>query len=119
MAKGSEIRAGPEPDPSQDRARIELGPSWTRARAKPKTTAQTEPKAEPKMKRAPELIPSAWFVCFAPYDNPEIAVACFIPNGYSGSEAAKAPRDFIGWYMEQKTLRSVDIILPAGNSLAP
>ena len=66
-----------------------------------------------------DLENNAWFVCFAPYDNPEIAVACFIPNGYSGSEAAKAPRDFIGWYMEQKTLRSVDIILPAGNSLAP
>ena len=62
---------------------------------------------------------NAWFVCFAPYDNPEIAVACFIPNGYSGSEASQAPRDFIEWYMGQKTLRSVDEALPVGNSLAP
>ena len=66
-----------------------------------------------------DLENNAWFVCFAPYDNPEIAVACFIPNGYSGSEASKAPRDFIEWYMGQKTLRSVDEILPVGNSLAP
>ena len=66
-----------------------------------------------------DLENNAWFVCFAPYENPEIAVACFIPNGYSGSEASKAPRDFIGWYMEQKTLREVDLVLPVGNSLAP
>ena len=66
-----------------------------------------------------DLENNAWFVCFAPYENPEIAVACFIPNGYSGSEASKAPRDFIGWYMEQKTLREVELILPIGNSLAP
>ena len=66
-----------------------------------------------------DLENNSWFVCFAPYENPEIAVVCFIPNGYSGSEASKAPRDFIQWYMEQKELRNVDIILPSGNSLAP
>ena len=66
-----------------------------------------------------DLEDNSWFVCFVPYDNPEIAVVCFVPNGYSGSESSKAPRDFIEWYMEQKTLRSVDVPLPAGNSLAP
>ena len=66
-----------------------------------------------------DLENNAWFVCFAPYDNPEIAVACFIPNGYSGSESSIAPRDFIEWYMKQKTLRDVDIVLPYGNTLAP
>ena len=66
-----------------------------------------------------DLENNSWFVCFAPYENPEIAVVCFIPNGYSGSEASKAPRDFIQWYMEQKELRNVDIKLPSGNSLAP
>ena len=66
-----------------------------------------------------DLENNAWFVCFAPYENPEIAVACFIPNGYSGSESSIAPRDFIEWYMKQKTLRGVDIILPVGNSLSP
>ena len=66
-----------------------------------------------------DLENNAWFVCFAPYDNPEIAVACFIPNGYSGSESSIAPRDFIEWYMKQKTLRGVEIVLPYGNTLAP
>lgn len=66
-----------------------------------------------------DLENNAWFVCFAPYENPEIAVACFIPNGYSGSESSIAPRDFIEWYMEQKTLRGVEIMLPAGNTLSP
>ena len=66
-----------------------------------------------------DLENNAWFVCFAPYENPEIAVACFIPNGYSGSESSIAPRDFIEWYMKQKTLRVVDVVLPFGNSLAP
>ena len=66
-----------------------------------------------------DLENNAWFVCFAPYENPEIAVACFIPNGYSGSEASKAPRDFIGWWFEQKTLREAELILPTGNTLAP
>ena len=66
-----------------------------------------------------DLENNSWFVCFAPYDNPEIAVVCFIPNGYSGSEACKAPRDFIEWYLDQKELRSVDYNLPVGNSIAP
>lgn len=66
-----------------------------------------------------DLENNAWFVCFAPYENPEIAIACFIPNGYSGSEAAKAPKEFITWYMGQKDLRTNDYILPVGNSLAP
>ena len=66
-----------------------------------------------------DLENNAWFVCFAPYENPEIAVACFIPNGYSGSESSIAPRDFIEWYMEQKTLRGVETVLPIGNSLSP
>ena len=66
-----------------------------------------------------DLENNSWFVCFAPYENPEIAVACFIPNGYSGSEACKAPRDFIKWYLDQNELRNVDYSLPVGNSIAP
>ena len=58
-----------------------------------------------------DLENNSWFVCFAPYESPEIAVVCFIPNGYSGSEASKAPRDFIEWYLDQKELRSVDYVL--------
>ena len=66
-----------------------------------------------------DLENNAWFVAFAPYDNPEIAVVSFIPNGYSGGEASMAARDFITWYLDQETLRTVDYDLPVGNSLAP
>ena len=65
-----------------------------------------------------DLEDNAWFVCFAPFENPEIAVVCFIPSGASGGYASQAPRDFIEWYMKQKDLRSNDIELPVGNTLA-
>lgn len=66
-----------------------------------------------------DLENNAWLVTFAPYDNPEIAIAVFIPNGYSGGYASPAARAFIQWYMDQKTLRTTDYVLPSGNSLAP
>ena len=66
-----------------------------------------------------DLENNSWFVCFAPYENPEIAICCFIPNGYSGSESSIAPKYFIEWYMQQKSLRGVELTLPMGNSLAP
>ena len=56
----------------------------------------------------------------APKDNPEIAVAVFIPSGLSGGMAGVAAREFVGWYMDQKRpLRSVDVAFPSGNTLAP
>ena len=66
-----------------------------------------------------DLENNSWFVCFVPYENPEIAIACFIPNGYSGSESCHAPKEFIEWYMNQKDLREVEITLPYGNMLSP
>ena len=66
-----------------------------------------------------DLENNAWFVIFAPYENPEIAIAVFIPSGFSGGNASVAARDFIDWYLNQKTLRTVDYDLPSGNSLAP
>ena len=66
-----------------------------------------------------DLENNGWFVCFAPYENPEIAVAVFIPNGLSGGNASLAAREFIEWYMDQQNLRTVEYDLPPGNSLAP
>ena len=66
-----------------------------------------------------DLENNAWFVTFAPYENPEIAIAVFIPSGYSGGEASLAAKEFVTWYMEQKDLRSTDYTLPYGNSVAP
>lgn len=40
----------------------------------------------------------ALFVCYAPYEEPEIAVAMRIPFGYSSDYAAQATRDIIKYY---------------------
>jgi len=80
-----------------------------------------------------DLENNAGFVCLAPYGSegykeggtpvttvkPEIAVVVFIPSGFSGGEAGMAAREFIGWYMDQKTLRYIYVIFPAGIMLAP
>lgn len=66
-----------------------------------------------------DLENNSWFVAFAPYDKPEIAVVAFIPNGYSGASAAPSVRDFIGWYMDQKSLSTEESTLPGGNQLSP
>ena len=78
-----------------------------------------------------DLENNAWFVMLAPYasemvngvpvitQEPEIAVVVFIPSGYSGGEASMAAREFVGWYMDQKTLRTESEVFPSGNELAP
>ena len=40
----------------------------------------------------------ALFVCYAPYDNPEIAIATRIAYGYSSSYAAKTTKDILQYY---------------------
>ena len=43
-------------------------------------------------------ITNAWFVGFAPYDQPEIAIVVMIENGQHGSSAAVPARDIIAEY---------------------
>ncbi|MCL1855414.1 MAG: penicillin-binding transpeptidase domain-containing protein [Clostridia bacterium] len=66
-----------------------------------------------------DLENNGWFVMLAPREKPEIAVAVFIPNGYSGGETSMAAREFVGWYLDQKNLRTDDALFPSGNMLAP
>lgn len=40
----------------------------------------------------------ALFVCYAPYENPEIAIAVRIANGYSSNYAAEAAKDILTYY---------------------
>ena len=42
----------------------------------------------------------AWFVGFAPYENPEIAVVVFIPQGGHGGYAAPIARDIMAAYLD-------------------
>ncbi|MCE5344352.1 MAG: hypothetical protein LLF96_12325 [Eubacteriales bacterium] len=66
-----------------------------------------------------DLENNAWFIMLAPYEKPEIAVVVFIPSGYSGGEASLAAREFVSWYLDQKTLRTDSGVFPGGNMLAP
>lgn len=40
----------------------------------------------------------ALFVCYAPYEQPEIAITTRIPFGYSSDHAAQTTRDIIKYY---------------------
>ncbi len=45
---------------------------------------------------------SAWFIAFAPYDDPEIAICVMIPQGYSGGLAALVAQDIVTYYLDKK-----------------
>lgn len=45
----------------------------------------------------------AWFIGFAPFDNPEIAVVILVENGGSGSYTAEAARDVMAEYFGMNT----------------
>ncbi len=49
-----------------------------------------------------DLENNSWMTVFAPYDDPEIAVVVFIPNGYSGSYSGYTVMDIVEFYMDRK-----------------
>ena len=61
---------------------------------------------------------NAWFVSFAPYDDPEIAVVVFIANGYKGGVASLTSKDVIADYLDRKNNPQVDTV-PKQNSFVP
>lgn len=60
---------------------------------------------------------NSWFVAFAPYENPEIAVVCYVPYGLSGAMSSPAVRDIVEYYLDSK-IADDPLILPAPNALA-
>lgn len=57
---------------------------------------------------------NAVFVCFAPYDDPEIAVAIAVEHGGSGSELAGMAADVLRYYFSSQETREE---IPAENTL--
>ena len=47
---------------------------------------------------------NAIFICYAPYDDPQIAVAVVVEHGTSGASIASIARDFLDSYFAAKTL---------------
>jgi penicillin-binding protein 2 len=43
---------------------------------------------------------NAVFVCFAPYDNPEIAMAIVVEKGGSGSELGSIASEILAYYFQ-------------------
>ncbi len=63
-----------------------------------------------------DLENNAWFVAFAPYEEPEIAVVVYIPNGLGGSHAISTAREIIEYYLDGKEEAAVESV-PEVNSL--
>lgn len=66
-----------------------------------------------------DLENNAWFICLASYEDPQIAVVSFIPNGQSGGMCTVAAREFLTWWFEEQEKLEEDLTLPSGNQLAP
>ncbi len=45
---------------------------------------------------------NAWFVAFAPFEKPEIAIVVYIPNGRSGSMASSTVKEIAEYYLDLK-----------------
>lgn len=65
-----------------------------------------------------DLENNAWFVAFAPYEEPEIAVVVFIANGYKGGVASLTSKDVIANYFERKNNPEIDEV-PVQDSFVP
>ncbi len=59
---------------------------------------------------------NAWFVAYAPFEDPEIAIVVYIPNGYSGSMASSTVKDIVEYYLDLK-YATEDDSLPKENSV--
>ncbi len=63
---------------------------------------------------------NGWFIAITPFETPaEIVVVTLIPNGFSGGESVLAAKDFITWWMDNRTKQTSDIQVVPGNELMP
>jgi len=66
-----------------------------------------------------DLENNAWFCALTPYEQAEIAVICFIPNGYSGGEASIGIKNFITWWMGEQQKVTGEPAVVSGNQMMP
>ena len=62
-----------------------------------------------------EFRENAWFVGFAPKDNPEIVVAALFEHGRHGQFAASIVRDVIKAYFDKKARMEPQRVVAAAN----
>ncbi len=66
-----------------------------------------------------DLENNSWFVALAPFENSEIAVIAHIPNGFSGGESSLAIKEFLQWWMDERTKETGGMAIVPGNELMP
>lgn len=63
---------------------------------------------------------NGWFVALMPFNTPaEVAVITLIPNGMAGGETVLATKQFMEWWMTDRTKRVGDLPVVPGNELMP
>lgn len=62
-----------------------------------------------------DLENNSWFVCFAPYDDPEIAIVSYVPNGFTGGYSSWIAQDILTYYFDQKNIVAKQTIPDAGS----
>lgn len=60
---------------------------------------------------------NAWFVAFTPYEDTEIVVVVYLPNGMKGSNAANAAHDIMQYYLEGQEEPETPAEDPAVNTI--
>lgn len=60
---------------------------------------------------------TSWFVAFTPFENAEIAIAVYIPNGLSGGLSGQTVRDVIQFYRDRQKLQNEDDLTTPGSLL--
>jgi len=66
-----------------------------------------------------DLENNSWFVAFAPFDEPEIAIVVHIPHGYAGGWSYATVKAIIEYYLDSKEITSDLGTIPADNTLVP
>ena len=64
-----------------------------------------------------ELENNSWFVAFAPYDKPEIAVVVYIPHGYKGAYSSYTVKQALLYYFDKLYAEEKLEVMPAVNAL--
>lgn len=44
---------------------------------------------------------NSWFVCYAPRDNPKIAIVVYLPRGFAGSQGAYTAKQVVQFYLDR------------------
>lgn len=62
-----------------------------------------------------DLENNSWFVCFAPYEDPQIAIVSYVPNGFAGGYSSWIAQDILLYYFHQQEIVAEQTIPDSGS----